>query len=392
MVSGKFIEVVNGIELEYDLYKYLTQYIDDKELESYLSAVKKPPSRYYVRVNEVKISPDDLIRLFKAHDIRAYRDEFLDEAVWIPVEGPNRVESARKYIVADKYAAESVYLGSNLYGPGVLYMPNGIEPGDEVNVLSPRGDVIAYGVAKVGSSGFRRGFRGIVVEVVSSVYRLPKLRDLPEWGFGLFYEQSMPAQWVGRVVEPKANELIVDMCAAPGGKATHIAQLSKNEARVVAVDRSWPKVTQLDFNAARLGLRLITLMEDSRYLDVKYPELVGNVDAVLLDPPCTDMGVRPKLYYRLSMKDVENASNYQRQFIKVAARLLKRGGRLIYSTCTLPPLENEDNVKWAEGLGLSIEDVRIPVGSTAFDSHSRRFYPHIHDSPGFFIAKLAKSR
>ncbi|MFP3258133.1 MAG: RsmB/NOP family class I SAM-dependent RNA methyltransferase [Caldivirga sp.] len=388
--NERFIEVAKDIELEYDVYKSLLQYMDDGEIGAYFENVRKPPRRYYIRVNTLKISTDELVKRFRDKGLVAYRDEVLEEALWFPTEGPSKVESSAKYIVADKYAAESVYLGSNLYGPGVLYMPSNINAGDEVNVISPNGEVVALGIAKVDSSTFRRGFRGIVVEVIKSVYRLPKLRDLDEWRFGLFYEQSLPAQWVGRLIDPRPGEFIVDMCSAPGGKATHVAQLSVNRATVLAVDRSWAKVRQVEYNAARLGVRLQTYIEDSRFLPNNHPELTGNVDKVLIDPPCSDAGVRPKLYYRLTMRDVVNYMNYQRQFIKAAHALLKLGGVLVYSTCTLPPMENEENVKWAVELGFNVEYVNIPAGQRAFDGLSRRFHPHIQDTPGFFMAKLTK--
>ncbi|MFP3302660.1 MAG: RsmB/NOP family class I SAM-dependent RNA methyltransferase [Caldivirga sp.] len=388
--NERFIEVAKDIELEYDVYKSLLQYMDDGEIGAYFENVRKPPRRYYIRVNTLKISTDELVKRFRDKGLVAYRDEVLEEALWFPTEGPSKVESSAKYIVADKYAAESVYLGSNLYGPGVLYMPSNINAGDEVNVISPNGEVVALGIAKVDSSTFRRGFRGIVVEVIKSVYRLPKLRDLDEWRFGLFYEQSLPAQWVGRLIDPRPGEFIVDMCSAPGGKATHVAQLSVNRATVLAVDRSWAKVRQVEYNAARLGVRLQTYIEDSRFLPNNHPELTGNIDKVLIDPPCSDAGVRPKLYYRLTMRDVVNYMNYQRQFIKAAHALLKLGGVLVYSTCTLPPMENEENVKWAVELGFNVEYVNIPAGQRAFDGLSRRFHPHIQDTPGFFMAKLTK--
>ncbi|MGC9136354.1 PUA domain-containing protein [Caldivirga sp.] len=388
--SVKFIEVAKGIELDQEVYKHLLQYMDDGELGSYFESVRKPPRRYYVRVNTLKVSTDELLGRLKERGITAYRDEILEEAVWFPTEGPSRIGTSRKYVIADKYASESVYLGSNLYGPGVLYMPGDVHAGDEVNVISPNGDIVALGIAKVNASDFKRGFRGIVVETTESVYRLPKLRDLDEWRFGLFYEQSLPAQWVGRLIDPKPGEVIIDLCSAPGGKATHVAQLSGNRAIIIAVDRSWSKVRQVEGNAARLGVRLVTYIEDSRFLHVNHPELINNADKVLIDPPCSDAGVRPKLYYRLTMADLINLVSYQRQFIKVAYSLLKPNGSLVYSTCTLPPMENEDNVKWASELGFRLEHINAPAGQKAFDGASRRFHPHIQDTPGFFIAKLTK--
>ncbi|MGC8542764.1 MAG: methyltransferase domain-containing protein, partial [Vulcanisaeta sp.] len=213
---------------------------------------------------------------------------------------------------------------------------------------------------------------------------------------GLFYDQSLPAQWVAHILDPRPNEVIVDMNAAPGGKASHVIQLSGGKAFVHAFDRSPRKVQDMATILRRLGMEKYCSVEvrDTRYLDVDRPDLVGSVDRVLIDPPCTDMGVRPKLFDVKTMDLVKSLSEYQRQFIRVAWKLLKPGGILVYSTCTLPPLENEDNVAYAESLGFRVIDASVPGASGGLIDKYRnsvvRFYPHVQDTPGFFIAKLMK--
>lgn len=198
------------------------------------------------------------------------------------------------------------------------------------------------------------------------------------------------------MIDPRPNEVIVDMNAAPGGKTSHIIQLSEGKAVVHAFDRSEGKVRELIEVLSRLGMDGLYRVEvrDTRYLDVDRPDLVNSVDKVLIDPPCTDMGVRPRLFDVKTMDLVISMSNYQRQFIKVAWKLLKPGGVLVYSTCTIPPLENEDNIAYAESLGFEVVNISVPNASGGLISKYRdsvvRFYPHIHDTPGFFIAKLRK--
>ena len=394
--TRKEVEIVKGHRLDYQLYNYLLQYFSESELERIFESIRRPPNRYYVRVNTLKTSPEDLMRTLRDRSIDFYPDEHLPEALWFPVKGPNKVPTARKYVLADKKASESVYVGANLYVPGVVKMDEEVRKGDEVNVIAPNGEVVAFGIAEVGSDDIKNVRRGIAVRTIVSVYGMPKVREMREYEMGLFYDQSLPAQWVGRVIDPKPNEVIVDMNAAPGGKTSHIIQLSGGKAIVHAFDRSEGKVNELIETLSRLGMDGLYRVEvrDTRYLDIDRPDLVGSADKVLIDPPCTDMGVRPRLFDVKTMDLVRAMSNYQRQFIRVAWKLLKPGGILVYSTCTIPPLENEDNIAYAESLGFEVVDISIPNASGGLIDKYRdsvvRFYPHIHDTPGFFIAKLRK--
>ncbi len=145
----------------------------------------------------------------------------MSEALWIPVKGPpNKISPARRVVVANKQAAESAYLGANLYGPGGVLYADPLLPGTEVSIAAPpNGEVVAVGIARMDRKDMLRRAPGVAVEVVESVYSMPKLRELREFQEGLFYEQSLPAQWVAHVLEPRVGgEVIVDMNAAPGGE------------------------------------------------------------------------------------------------------------------------------------------------------------------------------
>ena len=126
------------------------------------------------------------------------------------------------------------------------------------------------------------------------------------------------------------------------------------------------------------------------------PTLVGKADRVLVDPPCSALGTRPKLYDETKFEHVLGLAKYQRQFLKVAARLCKPGGVIVYSTCTLTLEENEENVAYAvEELGLEVEEVKWHVGGPAIEVKDCvrgcwRFEPDEHGTPGYFIAKLRK--
>ena len=361
--------------------------------EAILKSLKKPGSRYFLRVNTLKASPHEVVEILRGEGLEAYTFELLPDAVYMRVAGPFEVKLHRRVVVADKAAAESVYMGADLYAPGVLNA-RGVKEGDRVSVVSPKGHLVAEGIAVMDGEEMVVRRRGLAVKVVKSVYRVPSVRRLIIYDRGLVYDQSLPAMVASHVLAPKPGWLVVDMCAAPGGKATHVAQLMGDEGRVVAIDRSEAKCDRLRENVERLGLRSIEVRTaDSRFLDVLMDDLRG-VDAVILDPPCSALGVRPSLYYERSDLAFESLSRYQRQFMKVAARLLRPGGLLLYSTCTLSLEENEVNVEWAtRKLGFKLRAQKLFIGSRGFlslGSLVQRFEPDVHDTPGFFIALLEK--
>ncbi len=371
------------------LLRELGRVVKGKALEVLLESLCRPPARLYVRVNTLRAEPGELLDRLRSRGLRVYRDEALQEALWFPVEGPFRVPLAEKRVVVDKRTAESVLLGANVYAPGVLDA-RGVGIGDEVNVVAENGVVVAYGIAEMSWDEIRRVKRGLAVRVLASKYRAPSTRELPEWREGLIYEQSLPAMWASRLLDPRPGEVVVDMCAAPGGKTSHIYELSGGRAKIVAFDHSATRLSRMISELKRLGHINGVVVEkaDSRYLDLDYPML--RADKVLLDPPCTAIGVVPKVYDVKRYSDTLAASRYQWQFLKVAARILKPGGRLVYSTCTLTMLENEDIIARAEKLGLRVVETRAPGSSNGIGVVASRFYPSVQQTPGYFIAVLEK--
>jgi 16S rRNA (cytosine967-C5)-methyltransferase len=364
------------------------------EVEAFLESLLKPPARYYVRVNTLKADPGEVLDELRSLGWRAYTDEELEEAIWMPVEGPERLDDAGCHVIVDKYAAESVMLGAHVYAPGVVRVDESCaREGAEVSVYSENGVHVANGLLVRGfREALERG-HGLVVEVVRPLYRLPSLRSTRLYREGLIYEQSLPSMMVARILSPEPGAVIVDMCAAPGGKTGHVYELVRGKARVVAVDHSSRKVAKLRMELRRLGhVGVEVLKADSRYLDLELGK--GAADFVVLDPPCSSIGVVPKVYDRKRYSDVVSAASYQRQFLRAAYELLKPGGVLVYSTCTVTLLENEENVAYAvEKLGFRQEDA-VPLrggrGVPPYGLLSQRFSPHMHSMPGYFIARLRK--
>ena len=364
-----------------------------REVGRALSSLKSPGLRYFIRVNTLRASRDEVIARLREEGLEARPHPLVDEAVYLHVEGPRQVELLPNVVVADRKAAESVYMGADLYKAGVLRVHGRVRTGDLVTVVDPRGLPVAVGEAAVDYDEMVGG-RGLAVKVLKSVYRVPSLRGLDVYEEGLVYDQSLPAILAVKNLAPQPGWLVVDLCSAPGGKATHAAQLMEGGGVVVAIDRAGPKIAKLRENVKRLGMKNVRIVEaDSRYIDLAFPDL--RADAVIVDPPCSSLGVRPKLYCDLTARGLASLASYQYQFLKVAARILKRGGRLLYSTCTMTLEENEANVARAvRELGMRLVEQRIVLGRPGLlglGKGVQRFLPHAHDTPGFFIAALEKS-
>jgi 16S rRNA (cytosine967-C5)-methyltransferase len=371
-----------GVEIDEGLYRHLLEYLSDSEIDALFRSITTPPPRYYIRVNTAKTTPQELLKRLNSRGITTYRDEFFDDALWMPVEGPFQIPDAKKKVVVDKKAAESVMLGADLYAPGVIKTDR-IKKGEEVNIVADNGKVVAYGVAMSDSEEIMKTRQGLFVKVEKSLYKTPKIRELPEYRDGLFYSQSLPAIAVGHVVRFLKVATAIDLNAAPGGKTTHLAQM---RIRVIAVDRSRPKIAKMNSEITRLGLttHIDILLHDSRYLDRDFPRLKAHV--ALVDPPCTDLGVRPKLYHKATLEAAKTLAKYQLQFLKTA---LKLAPYVVYSTCTITYVENEEVIKKAKAEPL---DAGLSIGAPGWGCpECRRFLPHIHNTPGFFLALLRRS-
>ncbi len=356
-----------------------------------VESLLKPSNRLYVRVNTFKISVGEYIEMLKARGLRFYVDEDVPEAIWTSVEGPFKIPLYEKLVVADKRASESVLMGSDLYAPGVLEA-RGVRRGDLVTIVSPKGVPVASGVAVASWDEIKVHRRGLFVKVTDSIYRAPKVSELPGSG-ELIYGQAVTSMYVARLLDPQPGEVIVDMTAAPGGKVSHVAQLVGSRARIIAIDRP-SKVAKLKETLLKLGLHWVEVVGgDSRYSSELLGSLAGKVDAVLVDPPCTDIGVVPKVEDYRSYRDSAHMSDYQRQFVREAYRILKPGGRLVYSTCTLTDIENEAVIEYALNIGFELEDYNVKLSRGRVKEYGIRFTPHLDGTPGFFISlKLVKRR
>ncbi|MFN0206254.1 MAG: transcription antitermination factor NusB [Planctomycetota bacterium] len=193
-----------------------------------------------------------------------------------------------------------------------------------------------------------RGFAAVPSEHPLSL-RLPSradgLFDCDEFKKGAFVLQDETQMKVADLIAPKAKEKILDLCAAPGGKATHLAQLANDKAEIVAVDRSEDRIKRIRDNADRLQLKSIR----THALDATIiPVPGGPFDAVLVDAPCSNTGVlarRPEARWRVDTISLMKNQHHQIRLLTSGILSAKPGGRIVYSTCSVEPEENEAVVK-----------------------------------------------
>lgn len=190
------------------------------------------------------------------------------------------------------------------------------------------------------------------------------------------------------LVQPKPGERVVDLCAAPGSKTTYIAELMKNQGMVIAVEVSDTRMKMVVENVERLGITIVRpVLADGRVFSV------DGIDKVLVDAPCSNAGVvakRPEVKERVNQRVIRRLAKLQYDLLDNAARFLKVGGSLIYSTCSILPQENEEVVEifLTTHPNFVLEPARdfIPVGDTYL-----KILPGEYHTDGVFAARLRKT-
>ncbi|MDM7954119.1 MAG: 16S rRNA (cytosine(967)-C(5))-methyltransferase [Cyanobium sp. CZS 25K] len=169
-------------------------------------------------------------------------------------------------------------------------------------------------------------------------------RALPGYAEGLWCVQDRSAQCIAPLLDPQPGQRILDACAAPGGKSTHLAELTGDRGEIWALDRSEARLRRLDRNADRLGLTTIrSLAADATSLGEAKPHWRAHFDRILLDAPCSGLGTlarHPDARWRISPEAIAGLVGLQRQLLEALLPLLAPGGRLVYATCTVEPREN----------------------------------------------------
>jgi 16S rRNA (cytosine967-C5)-methyltransferase len=216
------------------------------------------------------------------------------------------------------------------------------------------------------------------------------VRELYGYDNGLFFVQDEASQICVEALDAREGDTLLDICACPGSKSFGSAIKMNNKGRILSFDLHENKLSLIRSGALRLGIDIIeTRAADGR---IEIPELIGCADRVLCDVPCSGFGViskKPELRYK-DPKESERLPEIQRAILNNACKYVKRGGVLVYSTCTLLPEENELAIKDFLSHHPEFELVPFIVGKIEATDGYITLYPHIHKTDGFFISKLIR--
>lgn len=230
-----------------------------------------------------------------------------------------------------------------------------------------------------------------------------RIADARAFRDGWVTPQDESSQLAGHLLAPQPGEQVLDLCSAPGGKTTHLAELMDDRGRVVALDLHPGKLRQVEAAAQRLGLQAIeTAAMDARSLPEEWG---GRFDRVLLDAPCSGLGVvgrRPEIRWRSSPEAIRSRVPLQQALLDRAVHALRPGGRLLYTTCSVEPEETLEQARWL----LARYPEMAPVGRDELnrlleaagarlrvnDGGTIILLPHRHQTDGFFLALFEKKR
>lgn len=226
-----------------------------------------------------------------------------------------------------------------------------------------------------------------------------KITELDEFKKGYFTIQDESSMLVSQIMDPNEGSLILDLCSAPGGKASHLGQKMNNRGKIIARDIYDHKLELIRSTSKRLGIDII---EVENYDALKYDEsLFEKADYVLLDAPCSGFGLirrKPEIKYNRDREDVAALSKLQYDILNTVKAYVKPGGNLIYSTCTIEPEENILNIErfLRENSNFKLVSMEDKLKNhenlpTLKDGYIQLF-SNVHNTDGFFIAKLEKLR
>ncbi|HVX03338.1 MAG TPA: RsmB/NOP family class I SAM-dependent RNA methyltransferase [Nitrososphaera sp.] len=309
--------------------------------------------------------------------------------------------SAKSTALADKYGySEWLVARFMQYVPDVERFMEKMDQSPaqyiRVNTLKTTPDALEQ---RLAAKGFK--LEPTLLSEVLRVVKAPMATGATnEYLFGHYYIQDLSSCMAVDALDAQKSQSVLDMAAAPGGKTTHIAQRMQNTGSIVALEPNKRRARSMLFNLDRLGVANTCVLCADALAATKD---LGKFDRVLLDAPCSCEGVIARDRTRKTShrpEDVEYCAGRQEQMLEAAISACKKGGAgiVIYSTCSFAPEENEAIVdRMVRKFGVTVEP--LPHGSEGlahfgnieFDKsvrNARRFYPHVHDTTGFFVAKM----
>jgi 16S rRNA (cytosine967-C5)-methyltransferase len=239
--------------------------------------------------------------------------------------------------------------------------------------------------------------KGLYVEGSFSAKTMSKLYTDEFFSKGYFSVQDESAGLVSLLTDPKKDELVLDVCAAPGGKSSHMSELMGNEGRIIAVEKYLSRVETMNRNITRLGIKNIKTIHDD-ISEPRSPELreslAGKADKILVDAPCSGLGVlskKPDIKWKRELEDIHKLQKLQLELLENCVKYLKPGGVIVYSTCTTEPEENADVaeafLRQHEKFAVESASGFLPE-SVVNEKGYMELLPHIHKTDGAFAVRL----
>lgn len=260
-----------------------------------------------------------------------------------------------------------------------------------LNTLRDSDEII---LEKLGAEGLRLEKIESLKHAYKVTHAIKPLTSMKNFQEGLFYIQDKASCFAAEVADTKPMMTVLDVCAAPGAKTTYLAQLMQNEGCIFSVDYSLRRMQVWRREIARMKVKIAEPVIADTCFSLPF---ALDADVVILDPPCTSTGVfakQPSAKWRLTTRSIKKMADIQHRMISSCAEKVKGGGVLIYSTCSITVEENELVVKqFLKGHpDFSLVQINPKLGLPGLRGLDRcqRLYPHIHESNGFFIAKLLK--
>lgn len=219
------------------------------------------------------------------------------------------------------------------------------------------------------------------------------IQNLSGFAEGWWTVQDSSAQLVGHLLDPQPGEVVIDACAAPGGKTTHMAELMQDQGTVWACDRAPSRLKKLKENVERLNLQSIQVcVGDSRNL----PQFKDQADRVLLDAPCSGLGTLHRhadARWQQTPETVQKLAILQQELLDQISTWVKPGGTLVYATCTLHPAENETMIQQflARHPTWQIAPPANPITAFLTTEGWVKIWPHQHAMDGFFMVRLVRA-
>ncbi len=323
-----------------------------EQVENLISSLQTPQKWFSLRINPVKSKQKSYKKIFDTmrKDYEVLSSKIINNLAFVPVKGPFPLQKHSREIIVDKFAAESMMTGANLYIPGFLRPFPKFQKGESFSIYGPNRIHVANGITQFSYKEILEMNKGIGIQTTESLFKITPYRDSDYYELGMISDYSfgpfLACNLLLEFYNDQERDVIFDVCSAPGHKTCSLSEIGYYKfgyfPKIISIDRSTKRLEALHHDINRLGLENIQVIPKKlEKIPTYHPELLKTADLLVLDPPCSALGTRPKLSITHTEEDLRSFFLLQRNLVKEVSNLLKDNGILLYTTCTLSLLENE---------------------------------------------------